>query len=102
MMLEIGKLYSCEKYYLLFYPYLNTATVAAALAADDTAGSVAAAARQGAAAYWTRRLGKPVSYLEKSTPILVLNMEKNFVEVLGGDRKGWIIIKDFLNIKEIE
>ena len=90
MMLEIGKLYSCEEYFLMLYPDKDTA-----VEADEPTAAFLAA-------YWTRRLGKPVSYLEKSTPILVLNMEKNFVEVLGGDRKGWIIIKDFLNIKEIE
>ena len=93
-MLKIGKLYSSEEYCLLLYPDKGTATGHAGADRHDVASALAT--------HWTKQLGKPVSYLEKSTPILVLNMEKNFVEVLGGDRKGWIIIKDFLNIKEIE
>jgi hypothetical protein len=95
-MLEIGKLYSCEEYYLLLYPDKDTAS-------DSFARVVAGAKSAPAdAAYLTSGLRKPVSYLEKSSPLLVLNTEEKFVEVLVGDRKGWIILKDWLNIKEIQ
>jgi hypothetical protein len=102
MKLEVGKLYSCEEYFLIFYPDKDTVADAFAMAADpaDLGRGARAAAR--VAHYWTRRFGKPVSSLPKRIPLLVLNTEKNFVEVLGGERKGWIIYNDWLNIKEIE
>jgi hypothetical protein len=93
MILEIGKLYSCEEYYLLLYPYLDT-TRPAELYDEERDASIAAS-------YWTRQLGKPVSYLEKSSPLLVLRAEKNFYEVVAGDKKGWITFKDWLNLREI-
>jgi hypothetical protein len=94
MMLEVGKLYSCEDYFLMFYPDKDTARAGAAAAA-------ARLARAADAAFWTRRLRKPVSYLEKNISLLVLNMEENFVEVLAGDKKGWIIYEGWLKFREI-
>jgi hypothetical protein len=97
-MLKIGKLYICEEFFLMLYPDKDTA------AHSDPPVSVIAAppaAVDRRAAYWTRQFGKPVSYLEKSSPILVLGIEENFVEVLGGERKGWIIYNDFVKIREI-
>lgn len=92
-MLKIGKLYICEKFFLLLYPDWKTAN-AAAVRTGSGGGTDAAAA------YWSKWFGKPVSYIDKNIPILVLNKEK-FYEVLAGDRKGWIIYQDWLEIKEI-
>jgi hypothetical protein len=105
MMLKVGKLYQCKDYFLMFYPDPETAAIA--LAAGGAAAVRAAARRPGAAAFsdafWSNRLGKPVFYIEKNIPFLVLNSKEKFyeVEVLVGDRKGWIICEDWLNIKEI-
>lgn len=96
-MLEVGKLYVCEKYHLLLYPDNYTATCAGS--ATFAAPSASEAAE--VAAYWSKRLGKPVSYVDKNTIILVLNSKKKLHEVLAGDRKGWIIYHDSLNYKEI-
>lgn len=86
----------------MFYTDPKTAAIAAAAAA-----AIAAAARNAAStfpapdAFWSNRLGKPVFYIEKNIPLLVLNSKEKFYEVLAGDRKGWIIYEDWLNIKEI-
>ena len=96
-MLEVGKLYICEKYHLLFYPDPDTADFAvapAACPADAFASAVVA--------FWSERLGKPVSCVEKNIPLLVLNNKEEYVEVLAGDREGWIIYRDWLKIKEID
>ena len=53
------------------------------------------------AVYWSEEFGKPVSYCYPKTPLLVLSVDKKYVEVLAGDRKGWIINEDWLNIGEI-
>lgn len=99
MKLEVGKLYVCEKYFLMFYPDQETAASAAAAAT----GLVVSVVTDGAhfAAFWSDRLGKPVLFSEKNIPLLVLNSKDNCVEVLAGDSKGWIIFRDWLNLKEI-
>lgn len=94
-MLEVGKLYSCSEYFLILFPYQETAAVPAAAAA------VPAAAVHVHAAYWTRKLGKPVSYCNPETPLLVLNAYNHYAEVLAGDKVGWIIYQDWLNIGEL-
>ena len=104
-MLEVGKLYLCEEYSLLLYPDPETADAARLRAAAASPLSptgvkidVVAAAE---ATYWTRKLGKSVSYTDKNIPLLSLNNKEKYVEVLAGDRKGWIIYQDWLELKEI-
>ena len=107
-MLKIGKLYICEEFFLLLYPDQETA--AAAVPISAVAGPslfrrrtalTAAAVVAADATYWTKKLGKSVSYTDKNTPLLSLNNKEKYVEVLAGDRKGWIIVEDWLGIKEI-
>lgn len=99
--LKIGKLYSCSKYFLLLYPDKKTA--AAEVRAAREAGSAARAAAFAAAtaSYWSKRLGKSVSYCNPKTPLLVLAVEEKYIEVLVGDKRGWIINIDWSDIKEI-
>jgi hypothetical protein len=99
-MIEVGKLYSCSVYFLSLFPDKETA---AAVATATPAATATATATATHAAYWSRKLGKPVIYADKNIPLLVLNTEGEgeYVEVLAGDRKGWIIFNDYLNIKEI-
>ena len=94
--MEAGKLYICEEFFLLLYPDPETAAAAAnTTAADTTAAAVVAD-------YWSNRFGKPVLYAKKNIPLLVLNNKEEYVEVLAGDRKGWIVIEDWLELKEID
>jgi hypothetical protein len=105
-MLEVEKLYVCEQYYLMLYPDKETATTP-----DAPISYVAVAVRRKRAvplatvamnaASWSKTFGKPVSYCNPETPLLVLSTVNKYVEVLTGDRKGWIINEDYLNIKEI-
>ena len=93
--LEVGKLYSCSGYFLLLFPDKEAAT---ATATTDAATAADAGAT---AAYWSKRFDKPVNYCNTETPLLVLNTEQEYVEVLAGDKVGWIINEDSLNIKDI-
>lgn len=104
MMLKVGKLYICEEYFLMFYPDPETAAGGAPFTAPRAmpVHRTSAPAARNDASYWSEQFGKPVSYAEKNIPLLVLNNKVNFYEVLVGNRKGWIIYKDFLNIKEID
>ena len=93
--METGKLYICEEYFLLLYPDPETAATA------STCGNVTAGVAEGFATYWSKRFEKPVYYTEKKVPLLVLNNKKEYIEVLAGDKKGWIRVKDWLGIKEM-
>ena len=94
-MLDVGKLYSCSGYFLFLYPDKKTAAdigFAAEHAAHDA---------ERHAAYWTRVHRKPASYCNPETPLLVLSADKEYVEVLAGNKKGWIIYQGWLELKEI-
>lgn len=91
---EVGNLYSCSEYFLLLYPDKDTAAAVGTDAATSSPDG-------GAAAYWSKKFGKSVSYCNPKTPLLVLAVEEKYVEVLAGDKKGWIINMDWLNIQEI-
>jgi len=93
MMLEVGKLYSCSKYFLLLYPDTDIASLA------FESGKISEPFY--AASYWSKQSGKSASYCNPETPFLVLTVEEKYIDVLAGDRKGWIIYQDWLNIQEI-
>ena len=96
-MLEVGKLYSCSGYFLSLFPDKETAERASGhLRASHLATAVA-----GTAAYWTKKLQKPVGYCDPKTPLLVLSVKEQYIEVLAGDKRGWIINIDWLELKEI-
>lgn len=99
-MLKVGKLYSCSEYYLMLYPDKATAAAVAPASAPADARLIMTAA------YWTRELGKPVNYCDPKTPLLILSADKEYVEVLAGDKRGWIQIGHYpgdnrWDIKEI-
>ena len=101
---SIGKLYKCEKYFLMFYPDEETAVAAAIRSALGAITPATGYCRVELAdtytSYWTREFGKPVSYLEKNAMFLVLFISGEYIEVLAGDKKGWIIYRDWMNLKE--
>ena len=96
-MLEVGKLYSCSEYFLMLYPDKETAALSTA------AGALAAGVGPAAADYWNRKLQnqKPISYCNPLTPLLVLSVKEQYIEVLAGDKRGWIIYQGWLEIKDI-
>ena len=102
-MIEVGKLYSCSEYFLLLFADKDTAATVGGCggfligAATTQAGQATALA----AAYWSKKFDKPVSYCNPLTPLLVLSVKEQYIEVLAGDKRGWIINEDWLEIKEI-
>ena len=97
MKLEVGKLYVCEKYHMMLCPDQETAAAAVAECA-----AVFVTISSSAATFWSNRLGKPVLFSAKNIPLLVLHNKEEYIEVLIGDKKGWIIYADCLKIKEID
>jgi hypothetical protein len=101
-MLKLGKLYSCSEYNLLLYP-----DKAAARQADAVAFSFSSAVARPSilaavdAGYCSTKLDKSVSYCNPLTPLLVLNADNRYAEVLVGDKVVWIINEDWLELKEI-
>jgi len=93
-MIEVGKLYSCSEYFLLLYPDKDTASAVGTDAATSSPDG-------GAAAYWSKKFDKPVNYCNPETPLLALSVKEEYIQVLAGDKKGWIINMDWLEIKDI-
>jgi hypothetical protein len=43
------------------------------------------------AVYWSEEFGKPVSYINRNEPFLVLCTSGLQAEVLNGDKRGWFV-----------
>lgn len=99
-MLEVGKLYFCPKYSLLLYP--DNETVRRATREARVLSQAASSSARDVANAWSVRLSKSVNYCEPLTPFLVLNTDNEYIEVLAGDRKGWICFSDWLKIQRID
>ena len=84
-LLTPGKLYKCEKYFLMLYPEEESAVGWGRVAWNAAEEWLV----QQIAASLTREFGKPVSYIE-NTMFLVLSVSGDHIEVLAGDKKGWI------------
>jgi len=120
---EEGKLYKCSDHLLMIYPTRENAvagnsvaplwgygtTVAAVVAARPTA--VVAAHRTElttaawAAIYWSKKLGCSVSYSEPNEIFIFLKKEiieeQKYINVLFGDKQGWIICKNWLRFERV-
>lgn len=102
MMFEVGKLYICN-HYLIVYSDKESALHAEVFgSAAASTGTASAASAAQAADYWSKRFKKSVRDIENNIPLLILNNEEKYIEVLVGDKSGWIIYRDWLNLKEIE
>jgi hypothetical protein len=81
---EVGKLYSCSEHFLMLYPDKETASAGAAFATSSTRAAALAV-------YWSEEFGKPVSYINRNEPFLVLCTSGLQAEVLNGDKRGWFV-----------
>ena len=84
---EFMEWYESTEYFLLLFP--------------DQAS--AAAVGPAAAAFWSRELGKPVSYIDPKKLFMILDVSQGRIQtkVLYQDRVGWINLFDWLGLKKI-
>jgi hypothetical protein len=105
--LKYAEWYVCRDYFVFLWPDKEAATALDGVAVAAARAAIAAEA----AAYWARGFGKPVFYLEKNQPFLVLEgpafppespegTDLWLVKVLSKERVGWIIYQDWLPIEE--
>ena len=104
MAIGIGQLLVCEEYFLLIYSSAGLAMAAAkhgqthgtsVVGVDDEASAY------GVASFWEHHQGAPVTYCEPNKVLLVLKQEEQCLQVLAGDKVGWINNQDWLNLKEM-
>ena len=96
-MLEVGKLYSCSKWCLILY--IDRKSLPEDLHPDALHPAAPVSA---IIAHMCITLNATISYVDINIPFLVLSTgRRECYEVLVGDKRGWIIYKDWLNIKEI-
>jgi len=119
MEFKIGKLYKCSDHLLMIYPTRENAAAAAqaedvpatceqaawAVAWCSAAEQAAAAAVAWAARYWSEELNCTVCYSEPDEIFIFIKEEiieeHKYLNVLFGDKQGWIICKNWLRIERI-
>jgi len=91
---EEGKLYKCPEYFLIIYPTREKAET-------ETTAAFAWAAR-----YWSEELGCSVRYSEPNEIFIFLKKEiieeQKYINVLFGDKQGWIIHKNWMEIERVK
>ncbi len=95
-----GELYKCPEYFLLIYPTKEKVTPASnAVAARTARRSAASRAADREADYWSKELDCQVRFSEPGEIFMVLKNCGETLQVLFGDKQGWIIYRDWLNIE---
>jgi len=100
MEFEVGKLYKCSDHLLMIYP---TREIAATTpwAPVPTAGPCMA----WTASYWSEELNCTVRCSEPNEIFVFLKEEtikgERYLNVLFGDKQGWIIYGDWLRIESV-
>ena len=94
MIPQVGNIYTySEKFLPILYPDRMSAAEVGIMGATSTGFS-----RE--IAYWSRVIGKPVGVCNREAPFLVLSVEGNYLEVLSGVMRGWIINEKWLELEE--
>lgn len=88
--LEIGKLYICEKQYIMLYHDRASA---------ERVNVPCANFPEIATKYWSEELGKPVKYCDDM--FMVLGHDDDLTKILFKDAIGWIITKEWMEIREM-
>ena len=96
LVLQPNHFYKCA-HHLLIYPSKETASSAA----RGGGGSVAVGTGANATAYRSTALGCKVSSSERNSIFLVLENKEPYIKVLFGDKLGWIIHRDWLDITQL-
>lgn len=105
-MLEIGKLYVCKEYFLFIYPDADAISAIEQLLIDRVviAGSLSQtygrAHTSAFAGNLSICLNRQVSFCEPGTVFLAINQERDCIEILAEDKKGWISNRE-QELKEI-
>jgi hypothetical protein len=102
--LSKNTLYVCKDHCLVLYPDLDSARVAA-----DMKEGAAAVSRSGmkllnpgdVSEYWMSKINKPVELSSFGDIILVVESSGDFAEILVSNKGGWIIVKSWINLKEL-
>jgi len=101
---EEGKLYKCPEYFLIIYPTWEKASPASQAWVVAAAAASPLAAAQ-AASYWSDRLGCTVRCSEQNEIFVFLKEEiikgERYINVLFGDKQGWIICKNWLRFERV-
>ncbi len=85
MKFEVGKLYKCPDYFLMIYPSKEKASSVLGRR------TVVVGSAEEAAAHWSDQLNCQVRYSEPGEIFIFLGRDREFLNVLFGEKQGWII-----------
>jgi len=104
-------LYTCNECFIFIFETKEKAIEANSLYEDavsrtilieEYAASSFVAEAKFATQYWTKRLGgTKVIYSNPKEPIFVVSREDKYWNVIIGEKIGWIIAEEWLELKEI-
>jgi len=101
MNFEKGKLYKCPTYYLLIYSRASPPTESPLAAAFSCMSSIATEAK-----YWSNKLNCTVCFSKLNEIFMFLKEEtteeERYLNVLFGDKQGWIINRYWLGVERIK
>ncbi len=91
----LGKLYKCPEYSLMIYPSKEKAIMAWYHVTDP-------AYMHQPPAFWSITLSCKVHCSRPEEIFMLLEQNYQFLHVLFGDRQGWIVFRDWMNIVEAQ
>ncbi len=109
MKFKLGKLYRCPEYFLMIYPTKETARVSAHQAevvGSEKPVSLGKRAEREVVRYWARSwsiaLDRQIYYSEPNEVFMFLKKDGIYLNVLFGEKVGWIVYGDWLNVAEAQ
>lgn len=101
--MKVGKIYMSDQQHLCLYPDRESAVEVEEVGCGDPyrCGATSLACTEISAFFWSRKLGKPVHCIKICVSFLVLHKDRSIVEVLVGERKGFILYRKWMILKEV-
>lgn len=113
-MIEIGKLYNCQKYYLLIYPTAKMASDTVNQLGNRVAGRSSSAFSAPAlsdtdfsalAYHWSKKLNCNVRFSRLGEIFMVVERKQIdnqiLFKVLCKDKLGWVVWKNFMHFEKV-
>jgi hypothetical protein len=90
-MTEVGKLYKSTDIYILCFP--DEASISRATSLKNQSIGFVRSEKNAieTSRYWSYFFRAQVSFISPDEPFLILREDDRFIEILRGDKKGWIL-----------
>ncbi len=95
-----GKLYKCPEFSLMIYSEEEVAAAAPMSPRDIAASGTSLGDPLAWTNFWSKRLNRQVHFSDRGEIFMFLERNGHYLRVLFGDKQGWIIFREELNIEK--